>query len=91
MNKGFIDLERIKRIEELLKTRFQPKELNVVDFSVEHKGHPGQAGGTETHIRVEIKAAEFADCSLLESHRRIQDTVKEEFSQGLHALEIKIL
>lgn len=84
-------MDRKTKIQEKLEKTFQPIELLVEDFTMEHKGHAGQGGGSETHFRVHIKAEEFEDSSLLTAHRKVQDCLKEEFQDGLHALEIKIL
>lgn len=84
-------MNRIEKIESILKQTFQPSTLEVVDFTMEHMGHPGQGGGSETHIRIKIKAEEFQDSSLLTAHRKIQDAVKDEFEEGLHALEIQVI
>lgn len=84
-------MTRTERITKILNDRFNPEELQVENFTMEHIGHAGQDGGTETHFRVSIKAEELEDLSLLTAHRKIQDELKEEFQEGLHALEIKIL
>ncbi len=82
---------RTKRILQILNNRFNPHKVEIIDFTNEHHGHAGQDGSSETHIRLRIGATEFEDTTLLEAHRRIQDSLKEEFLSGLHALEIHIL
>jgi len=84
-------MERKERIERILRKRFSPTQLSVEDFTQEHAGHPGQGGGMETHIRIKINAEEFQESSLLTAHRKIQEELKHEFQEGLHALEIHIL
>ncbi|NCN10994.1 MAG: BolA family transcriptional regulator [Leptospira sp.] len=82
---------RTTRIKEILTAAFSPSKIEIVDFTNDHRGHSGQGGGNETHIRVSIGGEFFEDLTLLESHRRIQDCLKDEFTSGMHALEIHIL
>lgn len=84
-------MSRLAKIETILKDQFQPTQLEVVDFTQSHVGHKGQGGGMETHVRITIQSKEFEDCSLLTAHRKIQNAVKDEFEDGLHALEIKVI
>jgi BolA family transcriptional regulator, general stress-responsive regulator len=84
-------MSRIEKIKKILNEKFTPDELIVEDFTMEHMGHAGQGGGSETHCRVSIRSEELEDLSLLTAHRKIQDELKDEFLEGLHALEIKIL
>lgn len=82
---------RTTRIKNLLTDNFSPSKIEIIDFTNEHRGHSGQDGSDETHIRLHIGGEVFEDLTLLESHRRIQDCLKAEFASGLHALEIHIL
>ncbi|MCC5814240.1 MAG: BolA family transcriptional regulator [Leptospira sp.] len=84
-------MSRIEKIKNILNQKFVPNELVVEDFTMDHMGHAGQGGGSETHFRVSIRSEELEDLSLLTAHRKIQDALKDEFQEGLHALEIKIL
>lgn len=88
---SLVQMSRIQNIKNILTEKFNPSELIVEDFTMEHRGHAGQGGGSETHFRVKIKSEEFDDTSLLTAHRKIQDELKAEFTEGLHALEIQIL
>ncbi|WCL51143.1 BolA family protein [Leptospira sp. GIMC2001] len=82
---------RVSRIEQKLTQELNPLELKVTDFTDEHRGHAGQDSSDETHIRIAVKSQAFEDLTLLESHRRINALLSNEFSSGLHALEIQIL
>ena len=65
--------------------------LEVVNNSAMHKGHLGDDGSGETHFLIKINSIELNDLNRVQAHRKINDIVKEEFNNGLHALEIKIL
>ncbi len=68
------------------------KHLQVINNSHLHLGHLGDDGTGETHFEVIIFADEFKDGLLIESHRKINDLLKQEFKDSnLHSLSIRIL
>jgi BolA protein len=83
------DLTRLERIRGILDKALNPVTLDVHDESHLHAGHSGAREGGETHYRVEIVSAEFADKSRVDRERVIHSLLAEEFSDGLHALSIK--
>lgn len=80
-----------KRIEELLKENLKPHFLKVENNSHLHQGHLGDDGSGETHFAVEIAAQELNEMSKIQAHRIINKILKDEFGNGLHALEIKVI
>lgn len=80
-------------IFEKLQTNFQPEILEVIDNSHLHRGHQGVANykNNSTHFLVKIKAKQFNQLSQLTIHRKINQLLTEEFKNGIHALEIKVL
>lgn len=80
-----------KRIEEALQENLKPKFLEVINNSYKHSGHAGDNGTGETHYLVKIKSQEFKNLTLVAAHRRVNSILKDEFTKGLHALEIKII
>lgn len=78
-----------QQIIEKLTQAFAPDSLDVVDESHLHAGHAGAREGGESHFRVKITAAAFADRKLIERHRMINDVLKEELAGPVHALAIK--
>lgn len=80
-----------KRIEEKLSEKFCPSFLEVKNNSNLHKGHAGDDGSGETHFAITIKSQELQNLSKVAAHRKINEIIKDEFSKGLHALEIKII
>ncbi len=79
------------RIEDKLRKNFQPKVLEIKNNSHLHSGHLGDNGSGETHFSVTIQSKDFDDVSVVNSHRKINAVLKEEFASGMHALEIKII
>jgi BolA protein len=78
-------------IEKKLQDCFNPIFLEVVDNSIFHKGHAENLGGEETHFSIKIASEELSKMKKIDSHRKINQLLKEEFNNGVHALEIKIL
>lgn len=77
------------RIEQKLTAAFQPERLEVLDESDKHHGHGGWREGGETHFRVRIKAHAFSGKSRVETHRAINDALRSELSERVHALAIE--
>ncbi len=80
-----------QRIEEKLQKNFQPQFLEVKNNSHLHHGHLGDDGSGETHFAVVIEAEGLSGVPKVQAHRKINSLLKDEFEQGMHALEIKIL
>lgn len=82
------------RLEKIL-SELQPLSLHIQNDSAKHAGHAehlGSAGFTgETHYKVQIVAAVFEGLSRVDRQRKVYDLLKNEFSTGLHALELKTL
>ena len=80
-----------ERIIEKLKKNLQPNFLEVKNNSYLHKGHLGDNGTDETHFASEIAADELVGLNKVAAHRMVNQLLKVEFNNGLHALEIKIV
>ena len=78
-------------IDNKLRARFAPEQLNIHDDSERHRGHAGHREGGETHFKVEIVAAAFDGHNRVARQRLVYETLKDEFAAGLHALEVKAL
>ena len=76
-------------IEKKLREKFQPEFLEVNNKSHLHRGHLEDESG-ETHFEVVIGAKDLKNSSRVAAHRQINSLLKDEFSKGLHALEIKL-
>lgn len=68
-----------------------PHFLEIVDESACHAGHAGNPNGNaESHFAIKIAAKELENIPLVKQHRVINNLLKEEFDNGLHALSINV-
>ena len=67
-----------------------PSHLEIADFSEAHKDHQRFAAD-ETHLAITIVAACFEGKSPIERQRMVYRCLKQEWQDGLHALNIKAL
>ena len=77
-----------QNIERKLNEAFAPLSLQVIDESHLHAGHVGARPEGETHFRVEVVSAGFADCSRVDRQRMVYDTLSEELAGPVHALSV---
>ena len=80
--------------KEIIETKLSvlnPHFLEVVDQSSLHAGHAGNPNrDAESHFAIKIAAKELDDLSMIKQHRIINNILKDEFDNGLHALSINI-
>ena len=76
-------------ITRTLNERLAPSELAVIDESEQHRGHSGWREGGQTHFRIDIVSPAFIGKSRVERHRMVNDSVREAFDRGIHALAVK--
>jgi BolA protein len=76
------------RIEDKLRTAFQPESLRVVDESHLHAGHAGHRPEGETHFRVYVVALGFEGRSRVDRHRMVNEVLAEELAGPVHALAV---
>jgi len=84
-------MNRKKRIENILKKKLLHFSIRIIDNSHFHKGHNNFNGQNETHLLIKIKKLNNVNINKLETHRLINNLLKNEFDNGLHALEIQII
>lgn len=77
-------MSRRESIEARLTESFAPHFLEVVDESHMHS----VPKGAETHFRVTIASAAFAEQSRVQRHRAVHKALESELASGLHALTI---
>ena len=77
-----------KNIEDKLREAFAPSSLKVIDESHLHAGHVGARPEGETHFRVEVVAAAFADLSRVDRQRMIYQVLADELAGPVHALSV---
>ena len=66
----------------------KPEYLKIINDSPDHAYHEASPGSGESHFTVKIKASSLGSKTLIEQHRVINNLLKEEFENGLHALSI---
>ena len=71
-----------------LQAAFEPRHLEVVDESEQHRGHAGWREGGQTHFRVEIRAPSLRPMSRLARHRAVHAALGEDLISRIHALSI---
>ena len=76
------------KIEQILKSQFQPEVLEVLDDSFKHAGHNPHAKKGGTHFTISIVSKSFIGKTPLQRHRLVYDALKEPLDQGVHALAI---
>ncbi len=82
-------MSRKVRIEQKLSV-LKPHYLEITDDSKSHIGHSGNPGGNDTHFTIKLAAKSLMGKKHIEQHKIINELLKEEFVNGLHALSIKI-
>lgn len=83
-------MDRVATIREKLDTAFTPVELEIVDDSHKHAGHPGAASGGG-HFNVLIVSEKFVDESSIARHRMVYAALDSLMPTEIHALSIKAL
>jgi BolA protein len=76
-----------ERIEKKLSEALHPTRLGVENESRMHNVPPG----SETHFKVLVVSEIFEGMGLVDRHRRVNDLLRDEFRDGLHALTIRAL
>tara|TARA_B110000438_G_C15784790_1_gene637902 strand:- start:1206 stop:1463 length:258 start_codon:yes stop_codon:yes gene_type:complete len=84
-------MNRKKRIETIMKNNFIYDFLNVLDDSHLHAGHQNYNGKQESHFTIIFKLNAEIKLTKLQVHRKINELLKDEFSNGLHALQIQLI
>jgi BolA protein len=79
------------RMREKLLIGLKPTRLDVVNESHQHAGHASSPGTGESHFRVLIVSGDFTGKSRVERHRIVNELLKDELRDGVHALAIKAL
>ncbi|MGD9762876.1 MAG: BolA family protein [Candidatus Binatia bacterium] len=90
MNDAAAPLDRVAWLTHLLRDRFAPVHLEVIDESDLHRGHAGAAAGGG-HFRVLIVSASFGGQSALARQRAVYAHLGEAMGSSVHALALRTL
>jgi BolA protein len=80
--------ERVDMIRERLTAALSPEQLDIIDESHLHAGHPGARGGGG-HFNVTIVSNAFEGENMLARHRMVYDALGDAMKSEIHALSIK--
>lgn len=83
-------MTRSEKIKAKLAAAFQPHRLDVIDESEAHRGHSGYQEGGESHFRVVIASAAFADMGRIARHRAVHAAIGPDLMAEIHALALQI-
>lgn len=80
--------DRIDMIRAKLTDEFKPEQLDIIDESHLHAGHPGARSGGG-HFVVTIVSKAFDGENILSRHRMIYDALGDMMKSEIHALSLK--
>ena len=80
--------ERVELIRQRLNRALAPTDLDVIDESHLHVGHPGARDG-RGHFRIRIVSPVFHALPRLARHRRVYAALGELMETDIHALSIE--
>ena len=84
-------MNRKERIQSILLNNLNTWDIKIIDNSSEHSGHNKFDGTQESHFNIVLINKSKKKFNKLEIHRKTYFLLKEEFNNGLHALQINIL
>ncbi len=84
-------MNRKQRINNLLLEKLKEFSFEIIDNSHLHNGHNEFNGEGETHIKIILCKKKLTNLKSLSVHRKVNELLKNEFDNGLHSLEIKII
>lgn len=79
-------MSRQQHLETILSAQFNPIHLAVENESSNHN----VPIGSESHFKIIIVSNQFDQLTHIARHRRVNEAVKNEFSNGLHALSMHL-
>lgn len=91
MGPGHAEISVKRTIEAKLTEALQPERLEIEDESHLHEGHAGARPGGESHFRVTVVSAAFAELSRVERQRLVYRVLADELAGPVHALAVSAL
>ena len=79
----------LEEIKIKLKKNIKLEEIDVVDNSHLHSKHKF-FDKNKKHLKIIIKSNFLKNLKQIESHKKIMEILKDDLSEKIHALEIKI-
>ena len=78
-----------EEIKSKINNKFYPEKLELIDNSYLHTTHKS-FDPKKFHLKIIIKSDQLKKMNKIEAHKAIHSVLKEEISNKIHALEIKI-
>ena len=83
--------KRYLRIKSEINKKLLPSTLIIRDDSELHANHGNvKKDEKETHFYIKIVSAVFKNKTKIERHKLVYEILNNEFSKGLHALELEL-
>ena len=79
----------INQIEEKIKNKIKLEELKIIDNTKAHQSHKSFQKG-KLHLILEIKSNYLNSLKRLEAEKILMASIKDEFHEKIHALEIRL-
>ncbi|CAG7728527.1 unnamed protein product, partial [Allacma fusca] len=79
-----LNICRAERVKRILEKELEASHVEIINESHMHN----VPKDSETHFKVVVVSPTFSGTSLISRHRTVQDLLKEELANGLHALSI---
>jgi len=76
----------IQEIEKTLQERLEAVSINIQDDSANHFGHQP---GDPAYLTIEVVSPLFKGKSLVQQHKMVYDSLREELRGQIHALSLK--
>ena len=83
--------KRQERIKKILTDEFNPTFIENIDNRMMHAGHSGfDSTLKETNLLIKMKTLKYKNLNRKDMHQKVYSLLKQEFSKGLHALELDL-
>jgi len=79
--------DRLSSIRSRLVAEFSPQELDIIDESQFHIGHPGARDG-RGHFKVRIVSSRFEGTRPIDRHRMVYEALGDLMRTDIHALSV---
>ncbi|MDJ0626491.1 MAG: BolA family protein [Candidatus Caenarcaniphilales bacterium] len=73
-------------IESILKEKINAAEVKIIDDGHKHLGHQP---GDPAYFTIEVISSSFEGKSLIQQHKMVYESLKEQLKEQIHALSIK--
>ena len=77
-------------IERIIRAEFDPVHFELINDSDKHVGHAGHDGSGDSHFTLIVVSSSFDEVSRVQRSRMVYAVLDGLFSQGLHALSLKL-